>query len=332
MQIQNPIRWGIMGCGKIAQLFAEGLATIPDARLQGVASRTLEKATRFGKTHHANSYYGSYEALVKDDKIDVIYIATPHVFHHSNTLLCLQHKKAVLCEKPFAMNRPQVEEMIAEAKKQNVFLMEALWTYFLPHYQYVLELVNSGEMGAITALKADFGFVGNSDPKARLFNKELGGGSLLDIGIYPIFAALTILGKPENIKAKARYSTTGIDENCHMFFTYKNDVKAVLYSDITKKTATEIHISFEKGNLVVHSNFHQPSHITITKNGIAEFIEFPDTSNGYNYEAIHVQKMLRSGKKESPIMTFDRSLELIQLLDTVRKKIGLTYLDATNIN
>ncbi len=325
MQKQKPTRWGIMGCGTIAHLFAEGLSTIPDATLQAVASRTLDKAKRFGDIHKSITCHGSYEALAKDKNVDVIYIATPHVLHHANTIQCLQNQKAVLCEKPFAMNTQQVIEMITEAKKQDVFLMEALWTYFLPHYEYVLDIVKSREMGAITGLKADFGFVGNSDPKARLFNKDLGGGSLLDIGIYPVFVALSLLGNPEYIDAQAVIGSTDVDERCSVTFGYKNGTKAHLYSDITKQTPTEIAITFEKGSLLVHGNFHQPSNITITKDGIQKLIEVPVIGNGYNYEAMHVQKMMHLGYKESTIMTFDKSLELIKLLDTIRDKIGLSY-------
>ncbi|TSE08803.1 Gfo/Idh/MocA family protein [Aquimarina algiphila] len=319
------IKWGIIGCGKIAHKFAEDLITIPNSVLHAVASRDLVKAKDFGKTYGAFSCYGSYEELVLNPDVDVIYIATPHVFHFENTLMCLHHKKAVLCEKPFAMNIAQVTEMITVAKENQVFLMEALWTYFLPHYQYVLDLVKSKELGAIKSLKADFGFVSSFDPNGRMFNKKLGGGSLLDVGIYPLFAALSILGYPEEIDAKATFGETGVDDTCSMQLHYKDNVTASLFSAITQQTNTEAILEFEQGTISINSRFHEPSSVSITKNGTTKTIEFPGDTNGYSFEAIHVQEMLAQNRIESTVMTFEKSLQLIKLLDSVRNKIGLHY-------
>ncbi len=326
MSKQRTIKWGIVGCGKIAHKFAQDLMTVPGAIVYGVASRDLQKATDFGKKYNALYYYGSYEELAKNLEIDVVYIATPHVFHYENTLLCLQHQKAVLCEKPLGMHLHQVQEMIACAKKNNVFLMEALWTYFLPHYIYVLKLIESKEMGAIKSLKADFGFKAPPVLEGRLFNKKLGGGSLLDIGIYPLFASLSILGYPKTINASATIGTTGVDESCSIFLEYDQGITASLYSTITKKTNTEAIIEMEKGTIHINSQFYAPSSVTIYKNGKPEPKHFSVETNGYNYEAIHVQEMLYANKTESTIMTFNKSIQLIQLLDAVREKIGLVYL------
>ncbi len=319
------IKWGIIGCGKIAHKFAEDLLTIPNTQLCAVASRNLEKASDFGKIYKVSSCYGSYQELAKDSDIDVVYIATPHVFHFENTLMCLNHKKAVLCEKPFAMNAIQVEEMIQTAIKNKVFLMEALWTHFLPHYAYVIDLIISKELGLVKSLRADFGFAANFDPKERLFNKDLGGGSLLDVGIYPLFAALSIIGYPEEINAKATFGETGIDETCNILLNYKNDVKATLYCAITEKTKTEAIIELEKGAIHIHSRFHEPSSITITTGNTSKHIAFDVQTNGYSFEAIHVQEMLLKNRTESTIMTFEKSRQLIKLLDAVRSKIGLIY-------
>ncbi|WP_299180967.1 Gfo/Idh/MocA family oxidoreductase [uncultured Aquimarina sp.] len=325
MNKNKKYNWGIIGCGKIAHKFAEDLLTIPNANLFAVASRNLKKAKDFGNTYNVFSCYGSYNELISNPEIDIIYIATPHVFHHKNTLMCLNAKKAVLCEKPFALNLEQVTEMIATARNNNTFLMEALWTYFLPHYKYVLKIVTSNNLGKIKYLKADFGFASEFNPESRIFKKELGGGSLLDVGIYPLFAALSLLGYPDHIEAKATFGKTGIDENCTMQLYYPNNVEAFLYSSVTEKTNTEAVIELEKGAIHIHSRFHEPSSITITKNGVSELHEFPVTTNGYNYEAIHVQEMMSRGNIESNIMTFEKSLELIKLLDSVRDKIGLNY-------
>jgi predicted dehydrogenase len=318
-------KWGILGPGKIARKFAKGLSEVPGAELYAVASRSEAKAEEFAKEFNAPKFYGSYEDLVNDEEVDIIYIATPHVFHYEQTLLCLKHKKAVLCEKPFAMNKEQVNEMILTAKKENIFLMEALWTYFLPHYQYVLELVKSEKFGKITGLEADFGFEAPFLPEKRLFNKDLGGGSLLDIGIYPVFAALSLLGKPDTISAQAEFSETGVDESCSIVFNYQNGVRANLLSTIKKTTPTTATITFDKAKLTINRRFHEPTSITIRHNDQEEIISFDVKTNGYNFEAEHVQQMLSQGRTESTVMSFEKSLELIGLLDEIREEIGLVY-------
>jgi len=318
-------KWGIIGPGKIAHKFAAGLTEVPGAELYAVASRSVAKAEEFAEEFNTTKFYGSYEELVKDEAVDIIYIATPHVFHHEHTLLCLKNKKAVLCEKPFAMNKEQVNEMILTAKKKNIFLMEALWTYFLPHYQYVLELVKSEKFGKITGLEADFGFEAPYLPEKRLFNKDLGGGSLLDIGIYPVFAALTLLGKPDTISAKAEFRETGVDESCSIVFNYQNGVRAHLLSTIDKTTTTTATINFEKARLTINRRFHEPTSVTILHNNQEETISFDVNTNGYNFEAEHVQQMLAQARTESTVMSFEKSLELIGLLDEIREKIGLFY-------
>ncbi|MBW1296115.1 Gfo/Idh/MocA family protein [Aquimarina litoralis] len=326
MNPKRTYKWGILGCGKIAHKFAEDLTTIPNALLHAVASRDITKAENFARKHKASNYYGNYLELSKDPEIDIIYIATPHVFHYENTIMCLSAKKAVLCEKPFAMNKNQVKEMIKIAKENNTFLMEALWTYFLPHYQAVLKIIATNELGNIKSLRANFGFASTFNPNSRIFNKQLGGGSLLDVGIYPLFAALSILGVPEKVEASAQFSKTGIDENCAITLSYKNDVIANLYSSITEKTNTEAIIQFENGTIIINSRFHEPSSFSITKKDKpSQLYEFPVQTNGYSYEAIHVQEMIFNKNSESTIMTFEKSLQLIELLDTVRDKINLVY-------
>ncbi|MCK8520607.1 Gfo/Idh/MocA family oxidoreductase [Aquimarina sp. D1M17] len=324
MKAPKQMNWGILGCGKIAHKFAEDLQTVPNANLYAVASRQIEKAKKFSQQHHASNYYGSYEELALDKEIDVIYVATPHMFHFEHTIMCLNNKKAVLCEKPFAMNHRQVEKMIETAQKNNVFLMEALWTYFLPHYRHVLEIIESKAYGEIKNLKADFGFSAKFDPNGRLFNKELGGGSLLDVGIYPLFAALTLLGYPKEITAKAKIGKTGVDESCTIDLQYEG-ATASLFSAITKKTKTQAVVELEKATVIINSRFHEPSSITITANEYSELLEFKTTTFGYNFEAIHVQEMLYQQRTESTVMSFNKSLQLVKLLDAVRSKINLSY-------
>ena len=322
---QKIYNWGILGAGKIAGKFATGLKNVENAHLYAVASRSKEKAKDFAKTNDVEKYFGSYEEMLQDENLDVVYIATPHVFHHQQTLLCLKHKKAVLCEKPFAMNRKQVAEMIATAQAENCFLMEAMWTQFLPHFKYVQQVVNSGKYGKIRNLKADFGFPAPFDAEKRLFNKKLGGGSLLDIGIYPVFIALSLLGKPNKIKATAKIGKTGVDENCQVLFKYDRKVEAELNSSILEKTPTTALIQLEKATIHINSRFHEPSSVRIQTPDGEELKEFEVNTNGYNFEAQHVQEMLSQGRIESTEMSWKKSLDLIELLDEIRSKIGLEY-------
>jgi len=326
MEVSSKIiRWGILGCGKIAHKFAQDLLTVPNAKLEAVASRNEQKSREFGRKYHSNKCYDSYVALCLDVRIDVIYIATPHSFHYKHTLLCLNHKKAVLCEKPFAMNAIQVAEMIAAAKQNNVFLMEAMWTFFLPHYQYVLHLIQSGELGTVTSIKSDFGYQFDFDSESRIYNKKLGGGSLLDIGIYPVFTALSMLGVPDAIKAKAKMTHTDVDESCSIEFKYTTGATATLFSSLIEETKTEAIIRFEKGTVQIHGRFHEPTTLTIITKDNKETKSFDVATNGYSFEAAHVTALLLNNKKESSIMTFDKSLQLIQLLDLIRSQIGLVY-------
>lgn len=319
------IRWGIIGLGKIAHKFAQDLLTVDDAELYAVASRTQDKADAFAEQYKAEMAYASYEALAKDQKVDAVYIATPHVFHKENSLLCLNKGIAVLCEKPFAMNSNDVTEMIACAQANNVLLMEALWTYFLPHYQFALDLVQSKKYGEVLKLEADFGFNPEYDETNRVINKNLGGGSLLDIGIYPIFAALTLLGTPDKINAKATFFENGVDSSCDMVFTYPNNVNAYLKSTLLEQTPTEAIIACERAVIRINSRFHGPSNVSIISNDDLETLNFGYKTNGYSYEIKHFNSLLRQGKTESDIMTFEFSNRLIKTLDQVRNIIGLEY-------
>ena len=318
------IRWGIIGLGKIANKFATDLASIETAELVAVASRNIQNANNFAEKHNAKKAYSSYEELAKDTNVDAVYIATPHSFHKEHALLCLQNKKAVLCEKPFAMNLSEVTEMIQVAKENNVLLMEALWSFFLPHFTYVLDLVKSEKFGKLKSLEADFGFHTPYNTDSRLFKKELGGGSLLDIGIYPIFAALATLGEPDAIDASATFFENGADASCDMVFQYKN-AKATLKSSLFEETPSIAILKFDKATVKLNRQFHQSSSITVIQNNTEEIINFDYKTIGYNYETEHFNNLLRAGEKESNVMTFEFSKNLINTLDKVREIIGLTY-------
>ena len=321
----KTIRWGIIGLGNIAHKFAQDLLKIEDAELYAVASRTQEKATEFASKYTVSHIYGSYEELVNDSNIDAVYIATPHALHKENTLLCLEKGIAVLCEKPFAMNSHEVEMMIDKAKEQKVLLMEALWTSFLPHYQYVIKELKNKTYGKLLKMEASFGFFREFNDDSRLFKKSLGGGSLLDIGIYPIFAALSAIGKPESMEATATFFDNGADASCNMIFNYKNGLKAYLKSSLLEDLPTEAIFYCEKGTIKINKQFHCPSTITITVDGKEENLDFKYKSIGYNYEVKHFNELLRQEKTESPLMSFKFSKELIALLDEVRILINLKY-------
>lgn len=325
MNPKTYINWAIIGTGKITRKFAADLKNVPNANCYAVASRSLEKAQQFAQEFGFEKHYGSYEDLVNDDLVDAVYVATPHALHKANTVLCLKNKIAVLCEKPFAMNTEEVQEMIYTAKENDTLLMEALWTYFLPHYLYVLNMVKNDELGAITHVNADFGFFREFTEDDRLFNKQLGGGSLLDIGIYPIFVALTLLGKPDTIQAHATYFENGADSSCNMIFEYSNGTKALLKSTLLEDTPTAVTIECEQGSISITPRFYQPTTVTVMKNGISEKIDFHVDTIGYNYEAEHFTNLLLQHQKESPVMDFNTSLNLIGILDSVRKIINLNY-------
>jgi predicted dehydrogenase len=322
---KRTINWGIIGAGKIASKFAEDLNATQDTKFYGIASRNLEKAKNFGAKFNANIAYGSYNELALDPNIDAIYIATPHSFHKEHSILCLKHKKPVLCEKPFAMNLEEVNEMIQASQENKALLMEALWTAFLPHFQYVQDLLSKKHFGEIIKLEADFGFYPQYDETSRLFDKSIGGGSLLDIGIYPIFAALSTLGQPNTIEASAQFFPSGADSECFINFNY-NNAQAILKSTLLKETKTEAIWICENGTIKINSRFHEAHSIElIDENGNSKSKQFKRDTIGYNYEIEHFNDLIRKGKTESDIMTFKRSQQLITILDMVRTKIGLSY-------
>lgn len=321
----NTIKWGIIGLGSIANKFATDLATIPNTELYAVASRDQEKADYFADKHNARKAYGSYEALVNDSEVNAVYIATPHALHKENTLMCLEKGIAVLGEKPFAMNVHEVDLMIAKAKEKNVLLMEALWTYFLPHYQFVLSALKNKTYGEILKIEADFGFYRDYNTKLRLFNKQMGGGSLLDIGIYPIFVSLSTLGLPKKINTSATFFQNGVDSSCDMVFEYENGVKSHLKSSLLENLPTKAIFYCEKGTLKINTMFHMPTTVSIVVDGNEELMDFNYKTIGYNYEILHFNQLIRERKTESNIMTFEFSKQLIKTLDDVRKLISLEY-------
>lgn len=309
-------RWGILGIGKIAEKFASDLALLPQARLTAGASRSEDRAADFARRHGAPLHFGSYEALAACPDVDIVYIATPHVSHCEAAMMCLEQGKAVLCEKPLAMNASQVERMMDASARHNAFLMEAVWTRFMPPTLTMLELIQSNAIGQVTAVKADFGFAARYDPEGRLFNPALGGGALLDIGIYPAFLALLVLGIPARIRAASAFGPSGVDEDTGMIFEYDNGALAHLHANIRYDTPIEAQIYGTAGHIHLHSRWHHARELTLHRKGNApEVFHFDYPGLGYQFEAAEVMRCLDAGLRESPLLPLDFSLSLAKLLD-----------------
>ena len=324
------IRWGVLGLGNIAKKFASDLKFVEGAELLAVGSRDIDKAKSFAKEFSAARAYGSYEELAADPDIDVIYIATPHSHHHDNVMLCLEHSKAILCEKAFAVNTAQAKEMIKKAREKNIFLMEALWTKFLPHHQRFMELLSEGIIGDVRSVLINFGFRPRVPVPARLFDPALAGGTILDIGIYNVFTAMSALGKPDAIEAHMTPSSSGVDEQCAVLFKYNNGAIAQLFSSFSSDLPTEAEISGTKGRIRLTHRFYAPESTIEFYPGRPETIqkiEFKKDNEGfgYQYEARHVVECLRKGWKESPVVPLSETIERMEILDEIRRKAGIRY-------
>lgn len=321
----DKIRWGIVGPGKIAHSFAKDLQLVTDGELVAVASRNIERAQEFGSKYGATSYFGSYEALFESKEVDVIYIATPHTSHAELSIRAMEHGKHVLCEKPMGVNRFEVKKMLSVAKENNVFLMEALWSRFNPSIQKIKRMVDEGNIGELQYLHADFAFYAlDRDEKGRVLNPHLAGGSLLDIGIYPIFLSYLLLGKPDKIQACSRFYKTGVEIQTSMIFEYP-DAQAILYSGYTSKSEMKAEISGSKGAIFLHPQWHVPQGYSVEKEGKIRDFELPTNGKGYTYEIEEVHLCLKAGKLQSDLWSHQNSLDLIQILDDVRKQTGVVF-------
>jgi predicted dehydrogenase len=323
---KNTIRWGILGTGRIARIFATALKEVDNTEIKAIGSRHIETAKKFSSDFNIEKAYGSYEEVAKDNDIDVLYIATPHNLHYENTMMGLENNKHVLCEKPFGINGKEARQMISKAHEKNLFLMEALWSRFLPNIIKTKEIIDSGEIGKIKLLTSYFAFKSTQKPEQRHFNIDLCGGSLLDIGIYNVFLSLFLLGKPKDFFATAGLSKSGIDNSSSYTFKYDDDTLAVMFSSFIAETPTIAEIHGEKGKIFLEHRWFCPGSIKITsEEGKEKIISFDFKGNGYNYEADEVVKCIQAGKTQSDKMSWDASLELIDMLDAIRKKCGIIY-------
>ncbi len=327
--MNQTVRWGILGCGKIARKFASDLQWVRDAKLVAIGAREQRTADAFAKDFLVDYRHNSYQALAENPEVDVIYIATPHALHYEHVMLCLQHKKAVLVEKAFAINYSQAKQMIDFARSQQTFLMEAFWTRFLPHYLKVKEIIADGRIGMIRYINAEFGFKPTPPVSQRIYDPLLGGGSLLDVGVYPVFLALDVLGKPDLIHATMVPAPSGVDEQCSIQFKYNNGAMANLFSSFAANLATGADIAGDQGRIRLTHRFHGPT---------TELEFYPDIvdskqivafekakGSGYEYEAQHVTNCIKKGLIESPLRTHIDTLLLTQTLDQIRSVVGIRY-------
>ena len=324
--MNDKIRWGILSTGYIATEFAKGLAELPDADLVAVGSRTQASADAFGKRFDVPHRHASYEALANDPDVDVVYVGTPHNLHRENALLCLNAGKAVLCEKPFTINAAEAQEIIETARRKRLFLMEAMWTRFIPAMQKICQMLADGVIGDPRMVMVEFGFRPPFDPKGRLFDPELGGGALLDLGIYPITLAWLVFGPPTDIISTASIGSTGVDEQNATILSYDQGQLAVLASTLQAQTSHEAQIIGTKGRIRIHRQWWHPTTFTLSLTGTAdEVITVPARGNGYNYEAAEVMRCLRESKLESDLMRLDESMEIMNVMDRIRDQWGLRY-------
>lgn len=325
--MNKTYNWAILGCGKIARKFANDLKLRPNARLYAVASRSLENAQIFASELGFEKAYGSYEEMVKDPQVDVVYIASPHSHHCEHALLCLNHQKAVLCEKAFALNAKEVNLMIEASRSNQTFLMEAFWTRFQPSFLKAMQIIQSGELGALKMIHSDFAFNAEFNPEKRLYNVALGGGSLLDIGIYPIFMSLMAFGKPSAIKTLATFCPTGAEETIQMSFQYPNGENASLISSFACYSSTQTEFCFENGFVRLNRRFYTPTTLTYWKNWEEEKTITLEKGAGFGYEleAAHVMDCLDAGMTESNMMPLSLSLQLMEIMDWVRKDAGIVF-------
>jgi predicted dehydrogenase len=322
----QSIRWGIIGAGSIANAFATGLKALDDAELVGIGSRSQANADRFGDEYDIPHRHDSYEALVSDPDIDAIYIATPHPFHCENALLCLDHGKAVLCEKPFAINAAETRQMVESARAKKLFLMEAMWTRFLPVSTKVREIIAAGTIGDVRMMTADFCFRADFNPESRLFAPELGGGGLLDIGVYVTSYAHMVFGKaPSRVVSMADMGETGVDEQAGLVLGFDEGEMAMLTCATRTTTPHAAAIYGTDGMIEVTSPFWQANELKLTVGDKVDVMSLPFPGNGYTCEAEEVGRCLRAGKLESDILPLDKTIAIVETLDTVRAQWGLTY-------
>ena len=324
----EEINWGIIGCGGIANMFVTSLQALERGRLLAGASRSPGRAAEFAKKHGMARVYADYESLVADPGVQAVYIATTHNFHFENVKLCLENGKHVLCEKPFTVNAAQAEELIALARAKNLFMMEAVWTRFLPGIEKLRELLAEGVIGEVHTVKADFCLSGEFSPEHRLRNKALAGGALLDLGIYPVtLAALVFNEAPERIQSSVVLGETGVDDRSFYLFDYSEGRRAMLSSSFTTAAPTEALVCGSRGYIRLPW-FLDGRELQVFQNDETEpeILKFPyGEGENFTFEIAHAMDCISSGKIESDILPLAETLAVMQTMDTLRAQWGLKY-------
>ena len=325
--MSEKIRWGFMGLGSIARRFGSCFPYAPDAEIYAVASRSQAKADAFGAEFGASKCYGSYEALVADPDVDVVYIGTPHNFHLPHTLLSLDAGKPVLCEKPFAVNAAEASVMIERARATKLFLMDAFWTRFFPVMVKLRELLADKAIGDVMLMQADFGYrTGQIDPDSRIYSPDLAGGALLDVGSYCVQLASMVYGRqPSEIISQCTLGATGVDELSVSVFKYSDYEMATLATSIRLNTPHEARIVGTDGHITIPSWWH-PKELILSRPGAdSETFRFEHEGEGFQFEVMAVGDCLRAGATESDVMPLDETLAIMETLDRIRDIWGLRY-------
>ncbi len=319
----DQIRWGVLATGGIAARFARELALVPDAELVAVGSRTASSAEAFATEHGVARSHGSWEALAADPDVDLIYIATPHSHHHAAASLCLRAGKPLLVEKAFTLDLAQAQELVTVARERQLFLMEAFWTRTLPAILKAQQLIADGAIGEVVAVQAAFGIAFDPDPAHRLRNPQLGGGALLDLGVYPIGFAQLLLGEPNQVRAWAQLFPEGTDARTSIALGFPSGAVASLYCGTggDLRTATVVGST---GKIDFPWGFHAAERFVLHRDG-ADPQEFQDAPSGLHFEAAEAGKCWREGKLESDLVPLSSTLSVMRTMDAIRAQIGVSY-------
>jgi predicted dehydrogenase len=314
----GAVRWGILGTGGIASAFVSDLRLTQSGNVAAVGSRNQSSADRFADEFGIERRHRSYESLVADPEIDVVYVATPHPMHHANAILALRAGKPVLVEKPFAMNAAEGIEIVEAAREAGLFAMEAMWTRFLPHTAVIRDWIERGLLGEIVTVMADHGQWFAEDPEFRLFAPELGGGALLDLGVYPVSFASMILGAPDRIVALSDPAFTGVDAQTSMLLGYESGAQAVLTCTLRAKSPMRASIVGTDARIELDGRFYAPTSVTLVpRSGEATHVPSDHEGHGLRHEADEVARCLAAGELESPLMRLDESIAIMRTMDAV---------------
>lgn len=323
MSAADPIRWGILATGGIAGKFVNDLKNLPDAEVIAVGSRALESAQAFAQQHGIPRAYGTWAELAADPEVDVIYVATPHSHHHAAGLVCLRLGKPLLVEKAFTLDLAQAQDLVTVARENNLFLMEAMWTRTLPSTLKMLELIADGAIGTVTSVQAAFGLGLDFEPTHRLRNPQLGGGALLDLGVYPVHFAQLLLGAPQHIHAWAHLHPEGTDARTGIVLGFANGELANLFCGVGGEVRAATVVG-TKGRIEFGNGFHNASEFVLHR-ADAEPELVTTALAGLHYQAAEVGRCLRAGLLESPLVPVSATLAAMRTLDAVRAQIGVVY-------